>query len=86
MGNYRGQVKAEDRIGVLLGRLNWGMRYHIDKWRDKGEKYTPAAIVIGERRSDRAPDRKREKGGAGDDRRRRQVHDEAPQETPAMHA
>ena len=47
MGNYRGQVKAEDRIGVLLGRLNWGMRYHIDKWREKGEKYTPAAIVIG---------------------------------------
>jgi len=47
MGNYRGQVKAEDRIGVLLGRLNWGMRYHIDKWREKGAEYTPAAIVIG---------------------------------------
>ncbi len=26
LGNYRGMVKAEDRIGVLLGRLNWGMR------------------------------------------------------------
>jgi len=47
MGNYRGQVKAEDRIGVLLGRLNWGMRYHIDKWREKGASHTPAAIVIG---------------------------------------
>ena len=30
LGNYRGMAKAEDRIGVLLGRLNWGMRYHID--------------------------------------------------------
>ncbi len=47
MGNYRGQVKAEDRIGVLCGRLNWGMRYHIDKWREKGATHTPAAIVIG---------------------------------------
>ena len=26
LGNYRGMVKAEDRIGVLLGRLAWGMR------------------------------------------------------------
>src|SRR5581483_391930 len=48
LGNYRGQVKAEDRIGVLLGRLNWGMRYHIDRWRDlKGAKRVPAAIIIG---------------------------------------
>ncbi len=36
LGNYRGMVKAEDRIGVLLGRLNWGMRWHIDRWRDRG--------------------------------------------------
>ncbi|HEY3642262.1 MAG TPA: UbiD family decarboxylase, partial [Xanthobacteraceae bacterium] len=28
LGNYRGMVKAEDRIGVLLGRLAWGMRWH----------------------------------------------------------
>ena len=48
LGNYRGMVKAENRIGVLLGRLNWGMRYHIDHWRDlKGAKRVPAAIVIG---------------------------------------
>ena len=47
LGNYRGMVKAEDRIGVLLGRLNWGMRYHIDKWREKGVERMPAAIVIG---------------------------------------
>jgi 4-hydroxy-3-polyprenylbenzoate decarboxylase len=47
VGNYRGMVKAENRIGVLLGRLNWGMRYHIDKWRANGAKAVPAAIVIG---------------------------------------
>jgi UbiD family decarboxylase len=48
LGNYRGMVKAEDRIGVLLGRLNWGMRWHIDRWRDlRGVKQVPAAIVIG---------------------------------------
>jgi 4-hydroxy-3-polyprenylbenzoate decarboxylase len=48
LGNYRGMVKAEDRIGVLLGRLNWGMRYHIDRWRDlRGAKQVPAAIVLG---------------------------------------
>ena len=47
LGNYRGMVKAEDRIGVLLGRLNWGMRWHIDQWRDTRRKRMPAAIVIG---------------------------------------
>jgi 4-hydroxy-3-polyprenylbenzoate decarboxylase len=47
LGNYRGMVKAEDRIGVLLGRLNWGMRRHIDAWREKGAARVPAAIVIG---------------------------------------
>jgi 4-hydroxy-3-polyprenylbenzoate decarboxylase len=47
LGNYRGMIKAEDRIGVLLGRLNWGMRYHIDRWRERGAKRVPAAIVIG---------------------------------------
>jgi UbiD family decarboxylase len=47
LGNYRGMVKAEDRIGVLLGRLNWGMRYHIDRWRERGKTQVPAAIVIG---------------------------------------
>jgi UbiD family decarboxylase len=48
LGNYRGMVKAEDRIGVLLGRLAWGMRYHIDRWRDlRGAKRVSCAIVIG---------------------------------------
>ena len=47
LGNYRGMVKAEDRIGVLLGRLNWGMRWHIDAWRENGATRVPAAIVIG---------------------------------------
>jgi 4-hydroxy-3-polyprenylbenzoate decarboxylase len=47
LGNYRGMVKAEDRIGVLLGRLNWGMRYHIDRWRERGAARVPAAVVIG---------------------------------------
>src|SRR5947208_418197 len=47
LGNYRGMVKAEDRIGVLLGRLNWGMRYHIDRWRERGKTHVQAAIVIG---------------------------------------
>src|SRR5438132_1328406 len=47
LGNYRGMVKAENRIGVLLGRLNWGMRYHIDRWRERGITVVPAAVVIG---------------------------------------
>src|SRR5262249_4810797 len=48
LGNYRGMVKAEDRIGVLLGRLAWGMRYHIDRWRDlRGAQRVACAIVIG---------------------------------------
>jgi 4-hydroxy-3-polyprenylbenzoate decarboxylase len=47
VGNYRGMVKAENRIGVLLGRLAWGMRWHIDAWRAKGAERLPAAIVIG---------------------------------------
>jgi 4-hydroxy-3-polyprenylbenzoate decarboxylase len=40
-------VKAEDRIGVLLGRPAWGMRWHIDRWRERGADRVPAAIVIG---------------------------------------
>jgi UbiD family decarboxylase len=47
IGNYRGMVKAENRLGVCLGRLNWGMRWHIDKYRANGAKHCPAAIVIG---------------------------------------
>src|SRR5246127_1543641 len=47
LGNYRGMVKAEDRIGVLCGMLGVGMRDHIDRWRAKGPERLPAAIVIG---------------------------------------
>ena len=46
LGNYRGMVNAEDRIGVLLGRLAWGMRWHRPR-RERGAKRVPAAIVIG---------------------------------------
>ena len=49
LGNYRGMIKAEDRIGVLLGRLAWGMRWHFDRWRERGAREMPAAIVIGAR-------------------------------------
>jgi UbiD family decarboxylase len=47
LGNYRGQIKAEDRIGVLASVLGQGMRRHIDLWREKGVDRFPAAIVIG---------------------------------------
>jgi 4-hydroxy-3-polyprenylbenzoate decarboxylase len=47
LGNYRGMVKAENRIGVLSGMLGVGMREHIDRWRAKGIERMPAAIVIG---------------------------------------
>jgi 4-hydroxy-3-polyprenylbenzoate decarboxylase len=47
LGNYRGMVKAENRIGALPGMLGVGMREHIDLWRAKGVERMPAAIVIG---------------------------------------
>jgi 4-hydroxy-3-polyprenylbenzoate decarboxylase len=47
VGNYRGMVKAEDRIGTLPAMLGVGMRDHIDRWRAKGAERMPAAIVIG---------------------------------------
>jgi 4-hydroxy-3-polyprenylbenzoate decarboxylase len=47
LGNYRGMVKAENRIGALPGMLGVGMRDHIDRWRAKGVERMPAAIVIG---------------------------------------
>jgi 4-hydroxy-3-polyprenylbenzoate decarboxylase len=47
LGNYRGMVKAEDRIGAAPGMVGVGMRDHIDRWQKKGEKSMPAAIVIG---------------------------------------
>lgn len=47
LGNYRGMVKAPNRIGSLPGMLGVGMRRHIDMWRELGEQRLPAAIVIG---------------------------------------
>src|SRR5262249_56002368 len=47
VGNYRGMVKAENRIGSAPGMVGVGMRYHIDNWRKKGVDRMPAAIVIG---------------------------------------
>src|SRR4051794_29300637 len=47
LGNYRGMVKAEDRIGALPAMLGVGMREHIDQWRKMGAERLPAAIVIG---------------------------------------
>jgi 4-hydroxy-3-polyprenylbenzoate decarboxylase len=47
LGNYRGMVKAENRIGTLPAMLGVGMREHIDLWRGKGVERMPAALVIG---------------------------------------
>lgn len=47
VGNYRGMVKGENRIGVLASVLGMGMRHHIDLWRAQGAHTLPAAIVIG---------------------------------------
>lgn len=47
LGNYRGMLKAENRIGALPGMLGVGMREHIDQWRAAGAERMPAAIVIG---------------------------------------
>ncbi len=47
VGNYRGMVKAENRIGALPAMLGVGMREHIDRWRATGAELMPAAIVIG---------------------------------------
>jgi 4-hydroxy-3-polyprenylbenzoate decarboxylase len=47
LGNYRGQVKAENRIGTLPAMLGVGMREHIDLWRARGKDRMPAALVIG---------------------------------------
>jgi 4-hydroxy-3-polyprenylbenzoate decarboxylase len=47
VGNYRGMVKAENRIGTLPAMIGVGMREHIDLWRAKGIERMPAALVIG---------------------------------------
>ncbi|SDR61552.1 4-hydroxy-3-polyprenylbenzoate decarboxylase [Paraburkholderia tuberum] len=45
VGNYRGQIKGPDRMGVLLGHLNHGS-IHWHAYRKLG-KVMPAALVIG---------------------------------------
>jgi 4-hydroxy-3-polyprenylbenzoate decarboxylase len=47
LGNYRGMLKAENRIGTFPSALGVGMRRHIDLWRATGADRMPAAIVIG---------------------------------------
>lgn len=47
VGNYRGQIKAENRIGSAPGMVGVGLRYHLDEWRKTGADRMPAAIVIG---------------------------------------
>ncbi|MEA2984071.1 MAG: hypothetical protein QOD94_325 [Alphaproteobacteria bacterium] len=47
LGNYRGMMKAENRIGTLPAMIGVGMREHIDQWRAKGIERMPAALVIG---------------------------------------
>jgi len=47
VGNYRGMVKAENRIGTLPAMIGVGMREHIDQWRKKGIERMPAALVVG---------------------------------------
>src|SRR5215208_1199852 len=47
LGNYRGMVKADNRIGTLPAMIGVGMREHIDLWRAKGIERMPAALVIG---------------------------------------
>jgi UbiD family decarboxylase len=47
LGNYRGMVKAENRLGTFPSALGIGMRLHLDLWREKKVDRMPAAVVIG---------------------------------------
>ena len=47
VGNYRGMLKSEHRIGVYPASPGWGMRRHIELWRERGHARMPAAVVIG---------------------------------------
>ena len=47
VGNYRGMVKAENRLGAYPSMPGIGMREHMDLWRDKGADRVPCAVVIG---------------------------------------
>ena len=47
VGNYRGMVKSETRIGCFSGSSEQGIGIHIRKWRKAGHRSMPVAIVIG---------------------------------------
>ncbi len=47
VGNYRGMLKSETRIGVYPASPGVGMRRHIEMWAERGHERMPAAIVIG---------------------------------------
>ena len=47
VGNYRGMLKAEDRIGVYPASPGFGMRRHIEMWLERGIEKMPVAMVIG---------------------------------------
>ena len=47
VGNYRGMIKSETRIGCFCGASAQGLRQHVNKWKQKGAKTMPAAAVIG---------------------------------------
>ncbi len=47
LGNYRGMVKAENRLGTFPSALGIGMRRHLDLWRERKADRMPAAVVIG---------------------------------------
>ena len=38
VGNYRGMLKAEHRIGVYPASPGFGMRRHIEMWQEKGHR------------------------------------------------
>ncbi|MEC9340218.1 MAG: UbiD family decarboxylase [Pseudomonadota bacterium] len=47
VGNYRGMVKSNTRIGTFPASPGFGLRLHIEMWRKKGIREMPAAIAIG---------------------------------------
>lgn len=47
VGNYRGMIKSETRIGCFCGGSAQGLRQHVNKWKETGAKRMPAAAVIG---------------------------------------
>lgn len=47
IGNYRGMIKANDRIGVICAGIGHGLRRQMNLWRHAGHERAPAAIAIG---------------------------------------